>query len=65
MLQICNVTLTAHSLLAVHVRLKSVTNEQHFNPEAETLLRLYLPSHCSGVTGKYHMALPALALQAV
>jgi hypothetical protein len=51
-------------LHAVQVRLKSVSNEGHFTLEAETVIRPYLPSHCSGVTEKFHVALSAHALQA-
>jgi hypothetical protein len=57
--------LPAHALLAVKVRLKSVGNERHFTPDAETVFPPYLPSKCSGVTKICHTALPAHALQSV
>jgi hypothetical protein len=57
--------ITAHALLAEKIRLKSVSNERHFTLEAETVFRLYLAWHCSGVTQIYHMRIPAYALLAV
>jgi hypothetical protein len=57
--------LTAHALQALQVRLKSVSNEGHFTFEAETVFRPYLAYDCSGVTEKYHIVLPAHALQGV
>jgi hypothetical protein len=52
-------TLVAHALYVVQVRLKSVGNEEHFTQEAEKFFRLYLPLHLSGATVIYHMAVPA------
>jgi hypothetical protein len=43
-------TLSAHALRAVKVRLKSVSNERHFTLEAETVFLPYFPSLCSGMT---------------
>jgi hypothetical protein len=55
----------AHALQVLHVRLKSVSNEGHFTPEARTVFLSYLPRLCSGVTEICYMALPAHALEAV
>jgi hypothetical protein len=55
--------LPAHALKAVQIRLKSVSNEGHFNHEVERVLRLYLPYDCSGVTEEYHMVFSAHAIQ--
>jgi hypothetical protein len=43
--------------------LKSVSKEGHFIPEAERGFRPYLPSHCSGLSEKYHVALIVHLLQ--
>jgi hypothetical protein len=42
-----------------------VSNEGHFNLEAEIFFCPYLPSHWSGVSDIYHIELPMLALSAV
>jgi hypothetical protein len=57
--------LPTHSLRAVQVRLKSVSNEGHFTLEAEIFFCPYLPSHCSGVSDIYHIKLPAHVLSRV
>jgi hypothetical protein len=57
--------LLAHPLQAVQVTLKSVSNEGHFTPEAKTVFRPYIPSHCCGVTEMYNVAVHAHALPAV
>jgi hypothetical protein len=57
--------LPAHEVLAVHVRLKSISIEGHFTLEAETVSSAYLPSHFSGVSEICDTPLPAHALQAV
>jgi hypothetical protein len=43
--------------------LKSVSNDGHFTPDAETVLRLCLTSRCSGETQVSNVALAAHALQ--
>jgi hypothetical protein len=56
--------LPAHALLAVQVRLTTVSNKGHFTLEPETVFRPYLPSRFSGVTEIRHMVLLAHALRA-
>jgi hypothetical protein len=58
------VTLPAHALLAVHVRLKSVSNEGHLTLDAETVFRPYLPSHSSVVNEICHVVFSAHASHA-
>jgi hypothetical protein len=43
----------------VVVRLQSAHNDGHFTDVAETLVRTYLPSHCSWVTEIFYVGLPA------
>jgi hypothetical protein len=57
--------LALHALNKVHVRLKSISNEGDFTLEVETVLRLYCPQDCSGVTELYNMVLRVQALQTV
>jgi hypothetical protein len=42
--------LSAHAPQAMEVRLKSVSNERQFTPEAERVLCPYLLYDCGGVT---------------
>jgi hypothetical protein len=58
-------TLAAHALLPLQVRLKLVSNEGHFTLDAKTVFRPYFLSHCSGVNEICHFPLPAYALRAV
>jgi hypothetical protein len=58
-------TQPAHALERVRVMLKSDCNEGHFTLDAETLLRPYFSSHCSGIAEIRHMVLPADSLCAV
>jgi hypothetical protein len=60
----CHMPLNVHALRAVQIRLKLVSNEGHFTPEAETVYRPYHPSHCNGVTEIGFVVLPAHALRA-
>jgi hypothetical protein len=55
----------AHALKAVLLRLRSVSNEEHFALQAGTVLRPYLPWQRSRVTDICHTALSAHALHAV
>jgi hypothetical protein len=57
--------LTAHALKAGEVKLKSVSNEEHFTVDAKTVIHPLLPSHCSGVLQISHMAIAAHVLRAV
>jgi hypothetical protein len=63
--EIYHMSIPAHAVHAVQVRLKSISNEGYFTLEAETVYRVCLPSNCSGVTEICDMALPAHVLQAV
>jgi hypothetical protein len=57
-----HISLPAHALRAMLVRLNSLSNEGHFSLDAEIIF-LYLHMHCSGVTHISHMALTAHALE--
>jgi hypothetical protein len=63
--EVCHMELAAHSLCAVQVRFKSVSNEGHFTREPETVFRPHLPSHWSGITEICRIALPVHELRAV
>jgi hypothetical protein len=49
----------------VYVTLSSVRNKGHFTLVAETVFRLHLPSHCSGVNEICHVTHSAHVLRAV
>jgi hypothetical protein len=61
--EICHVELPAHALLAVKVRLKSVSNKGHFTLGTERVFRSHLSSHCSGVSEICYMAPPGHSLR--
>jgi hypothetical protein len=50
----CHMSLPAHALRVLLVRVNSISNEGHFTLEGETVFRLYLLSHFSGVTEMCH-----------
>jgi hypothetical protein len=55
----------SYALEAVHVRLKSVSNEVHFTLKAERVFRPYLPLHCTGFYRTCDMALPSHTIEAM
>jgi hypothetical protein len=55
----------AGAVKAVQVSTKLFGQEGHFTLGADSVSRLYLPSHCSGIIGTTQLAPPAVAIQAV